>query len=929
MPDPRRSASTSHLKRALGLSAAVILTALLATLALRAGIDGLPMEQALALQVTGPADAVLIGAAAILILGLTLRQLWLADDSAAPALLGLAHPPLLFTLTLSLWAAALPLLAIFLVGLHHGEEERRATRLRTAEEAVRLTVHRIDARLENGLALLANLAALPRLRTSTPAGCDPLAGELVRAFPPFSGLDSRDAEGRVVCQARGRPALRIDAKYLARLAAGQPFVYTAADSERRAVLVQPLRSEDGAVVGALDLDLDIDLLAAMAASGMGPGQQLALVQRDGAVLAMPREASGFFHDKKLTRQMQNPALTHWEEAGRVYAAAPLARIDWRVLLVSEELAVRRTVYDLPWLLPALALSYLLAYALHRGFARPWLSTADTLARLARGEAGARMPVQGSSEAARAALALNHFAAERETAEGRLSNQAEHCRQALFLIADWYWVVDPSLRIARVDFGDGAAPELRHRIAALKGRLLWELDPARSARPDMQQLRASLQDRQAFRELAVTLAPSAPPGDGSDRPMDTLWNGEPLHDRNGAFLGYHGVGRDVTRLLRQTEASRRFETALAQASDPVLLLERDPAGGANRIFFANRAAALLFDYPEASLLGRPLESLVAVDDGAGSEDLAQALASGIPLHRRVRMQRRKGSTQTIDLRVDLLLDGRGEQRSFIAIMRDLTADIDRTRQVVQAHEELKQAMRQRSHELEVMAKELESFSYTVSHDLRAPLRVVEGFARILVEDYGRMLDKMAHDHLQRIITAAARMNSMINALLDLSRLSSQPIVREPLSLSRMAEEVIEDLRSQETERTVSVRIAPDVVTEGDRTLLRIVLDNLIGNAWKYSGKHPHPEIEFGLRHQGSTPVYFVQDNGAGFDMRFADRLFGVFQRLHSAADFPGTGVGLATVQRIVRRHGGRIWAESEPGGGSVFFFTLWERAALNE
>ncbi|MCE4554822.1 sensor histidine kinase [Roseateles cellulosilyticus] len=218
-------------------------------------------------------------------------------------------------------------------------------------------------------------------------------------------------------------------------------------------------------------------------------------------------------------------------------------------------------------------------------------------------------------------------------------------------------------------------------------------------------------------------------------------------------------------------------------------------------------------------------------------------------------------------------------------------------------------------------EHESFSYTVSHDLRAPLRVVEGFARILKEDYGSRLDRVGNDHLDRVMSAAARMNSMIDALLSLSQLSTRPLARQPVNLSQLAGYVMEELRRSGPPRELVLDIEPGLTVQGDPTLLRMVLENLLGNAWKYSAKVPCTEIRFGCVEQNGRRAFVVSDNGAGFDMRFAERLFGVFQRLHSASDFQGTGVGLALVRRIVRRHGGDIWAESAVGEGARFYFTL--------
>ena len=216
---------------------------------------------------------------------------------------------------------------------------------------------------------------------------------------------------------------------------------------------------------------------------------------------------------------------------------------------------------------------------------------------------------------------------------------------------------------------------------------------------------------------------------------------------------------------------------------------------------------------------------------------------------------------------------------------------------------------------------DSFSYTVSHDLRAPIRVVEGFTKIVKEDYGRLLDRVGNDHLDRVLGAAARMNSMIDALLALSQLTAKPVSRQPVNLSQLASFVVDDLRRQSPQHQVTVHIDPAMQVHGDPTLLRVVLENLLGNAWKYTGKCADPHVWFERGTDPTIPCFTVRDNGAGFDMRFADRLFGVFQRLHSASEFQGTGVGLASVRRIVHKHGGEVWAESAVGQGASFHFSL--------
>ncbi len=220
-------------------------------------------------------------------------------------------------------------------------------------------------------------------------------------------------------------------------------------------------------------------------------------------------------------------------------------------------------------------------------------------------------------------------------------------------------------------------------------------------------------------------------------------------------------------------------------------------------------------------------------------------------------------------------------------------------------------------------EAANFSFTVAHDLRAPIRVVDGFTRIVKEDYGHVLDRVANDHLERVLNAAARMNKMIDALLTLASLSNQPLTQQPVNLSQLARYVVDELQRAQPAREVDVTIEEGLQVMGDPTLLRLVLENLMGNAWKYSARTAQAQISFSAVPHGPGRAFVVRDNGAGFDMRAADRLFGVFQRLHSASEFPGHGVGLASARRIVRRHGGDIWAESEPARGAAFSFTLVE------
>ncbi|CAN5718182.1 hypothetical protein BH18ACT11_BH18ACT11_19130 [soil metagenome] len=232
------------------------------------------------------------------------------------------------------------------------------------------------------------------------------------------------------------------------------------------------------------------------------------------------------------------------------------------------------------------------------------------------------------------------------------------------------------------------------------------------------------------------------------------------------------------------------------------------------------------------------------------------------------------------------------------------------------------------ELEGTNRELEAFSYSVSHDLRAPLRSIDGFSQILQEDYEEVLDGEGLDYLGRVRAASGHMATLIDDLLDLSRVGRRPLRREPVDLTSMVTEIIEDLRAAEPGRKVEFVAGRGIKAWGDVTLLKVALENLLGNAWKFTAREPQARVEFGAdRDPGPgflPPVYYVRDNGAGFDQTYADKLFGAFQRLHGQDEFEGTGIGLATVARIVHRHGGRVWAEGGVGEGATFYFTLGTR-----
>jgi PAS domain S-box-containing protein len=264
-------------------------------------------------------------------------------------------------------------------------------------------------------------------------------------------------------------------------------------------------------------------------------------------------------------------------------------------------------------------------------------------------------------------------------------------------------------------------------------------------------------------------------------------------------------------------------------------------------------------------------------------------------------------------------GSVEAIGLVAI--DVTGRRDAERELAEMNVDLEWRVLERTLQLEGANKELEAFSYSASHDLRAPLRALDGFSLALLEDYGEQLDDTGKDYLARLRAAAQRMGQLIDDLLMLSRVTRREMVREKVDLSALARDILADLREAESERAVDAAVADGLLANGDPALLRIVLQNLLANAWKFTSRKPEAHIEVGVDRRDGVAAYYVRDDGAGFDATYVDKLFTPFQRLHAAAEFPGTGIGLATVKRIVRRHGGTVWAEGAVDSGATFYFTL--------
>ena len=342
--------------------------------------------------------------------------------------------------------------------------------------------------------------------------------------------------------------------------------------------------------------------------------------------------------------------------------------------------------------------------------------------------------------------------------------------------------------------------------------------------------------------------------------------------------------------------------------------------AHRIYGLELAPDLILPLPVAqNLVERPYRSIL---DSA----LNDLILSGGQKPYNVEFFIRRhddGERRAVQSIARLVKDEHGRPVRVSGTIQDITERKLVEEEILKLNTHLEQRVRERTAQLEAANKELEAFAYSVSHDLRAPLRALNGFSHMLSEDYAQVLDETGHEYLQRISAATINMSRLIDGILRLSRITRSEMLVGLVDLTAIAIQIVADLQSSQPERIVDWQITPGMVVQADADLMRIALINLLGNAWKFTSKTSAPRIAFGVEHQNDMPIFFVRDNGAGFDMAYQHKLFNAFQRLHADQDFEGTGIGLAIVQRIILRHGGKIWAESAVDEGAVFFFTLFE------
>ena len=407
------------------------------------------------------------------------------------------------------------------------------------------------------------------------------------------------------------------------------------------------------------------------------------------------------------------------------------------------------------------------------------------------------------------------------------------------------------------------------------------------------------------------------------------DGEPINaEATGVHIHFDGqpamlyVMRDVARWLSAEQVLRESRAMYRDVVESVneILFQTDADG---RLTFLNRAWGHTTGFDTRLSIGQSLLEFVSDEDRIRVEQRLRGIREGYAdiVQFEFRLRTHSDGPRWVEATIRPLRDTYDQVVGSSGTLDDITARKEAEQSQRDLNRELEARVRVRTAELEASNRELEAFSYSVSHDLRAPLRAIDGFAQIVAEDYAPRLDETGREYLQRIRVATQRMARLIDDLIDLARLTRQTMKREEVNLSQIAEQILTELRQEDPGRQIEIHVEPGLMAAADRALIRVALENLLRNAWKFTSRREMAQIRFHAEMREGQIVYCVTDNGAGFDMSFASKLFLPFHRLHGISEFAGTGIGLATVQRVIQRHEGRVWAESAPEKGASFFFTL--------
>jgi len=560
-------------------------------------------------------------------------------------------------------------------------------------------------------------------------------------------------------------------------------------------------------------------------------------------------------------------------------------------------------------LVAVALTIMgLALASHL-LTRPLRRLVDATRSISAGKYDARVEVEASDEIGRLAQHFNEMIDAVQANVQAVREREERARSLAALSSDWYWEQDEEFRFRDID-DSGAKPERRalHHV----GRRRWELEDTNLTSEQWAAHRAQLERREPFHDLEYRRL-------GTDgKPRWVSVSGVPIFDGEGRFRGYRGVGKDITERKQAEALVARLGRVLDESANEIYLFRDDDL----RFVSANGGAVRSLGYTMEEIL-----TLTPVDikPEFTAESFARLLA---PLRSGQRAnlifetvhRRKDGTTYPVEVRLHL---SRSEDPPlFTAVILDITERKEAEQAVRRLNTELEQRVRQRTAELEATNRELEAFTYSVSHDLKAPLRGIDGYSRLLLESHADRIDDEGQRYLRSVRQATAHMNELIDDLLAYSRLERRAPHAQEFDIRDFVESLLAEYGSEARAQGTAVTLnVPRATVRADREGLAMALRNLVDNALKFSRGAAQPQIEIGGSSSARSCMLWVRDNGTGFDMKFHDRIFDIFQRLHKTEEFPGTGIGLAIVRKAMERIGGRAWAESAPGRGATFYLEI--------
>lgn len=865
----------------------------------------------------------------------------------------------------------------FLHALH--EEEEAVERARSSlQGALSLAAANQDQKVESVRQVLVALAETPELFAMSPSACEDYLAGLKERLPEYSSFGIVDPNGKLRCSPFGPPADMdlSDRSYFTRaMALGQfavgDYQKNRVTGKEEVMFSLPIWKADGSITGVAMASIGLDaLFKSLSFVKMPATARLSVLDRQGTVLAST--------DPVLQRGAPTPSALVLKKVGELAAgleqglgvdddgtrlfAFPerkgATQLDLFTVASVDKLAITQAAQDellrhLATLGVIVTLASILAVGMaSRTVAGPAAKILQSLTQIGAGDLQARVRLEPrgvASEMHGIAQGVNRMAQDIEQRQ----QEQQRLHSAVLAIAQ-----AGSTQAGSTQAGDAFLVQLtRHMIAALgadagfiarcasddfhhvktvvaivEGQLLENFDYVVEGRHAHNILtQACLMESQDFAAqhpkfpLLATLQPQAYVrwrlDDSNGRPMGLIFvlYRSALMDAQfiASTLNIFAARASAELERQQADALLQRRAALLDlAQDAILVRDLD-----QRIEYWNAGAARMYGWTAEEACGQAISDLLYEDDTAFQWATEQVKTTG---HWRGDLQQRRkdGSVLWVEGNWTLVRNAAGQPESFFAINTDITARRAVQLELQQLNAELEERVQRRTAELEAVNKDMESFSYSVSHDLRSPLGAIAGFSQLLARSDGEKISEKGKHYLDRIRSGAKQMSELIEGLLSLAHLSRQPVDRQDVNLSQLARQVEQACREREPERQVQVQIQDGLNVRGDPRLLLALMQNLLGNAWKFSARQLQARIDVGCdTGTDGQPRYFVKDNGAGFDMAHAERLFGTFERLHSPAEFSGTGIGLATVQRVIQRHGGRVWADSQVNQGATFYFTL--------